>query len=96
MEFKETATTNTKIEYNTIDKIFETLRYQIINNSVMIFSDSSIFVQHLDAHIFPYYKSLLKTILDHIKKLLLNYIKYIINQYEGIKILKMLLDRLLL
>lgn len=86
---------NANIEYNTIEKIFEQFRSKIINNNIIIFSASSDFVKNLDTYVLPYYKTLLKNMTEHVKKLILNYIKYIINQYEGIKILRLLLEHLI-
>lgn len=95
MEFKQDSVSITNIEYKTIEKLFEILKNKIINNNTLIFPQSSIFVKNLNDHILPYYRTLFEIILEHIKKLLLNYIKYIINQYEGIKIIRMLLDNLI-
>ena len=91
MEVKEDEE---NIEYIGFDQIISEVRQILITNKVMPINENSQTIQNYDNYIVPYYKSLYKTMVDHQKKLILNYIKFIINQYNGIKILKKVLENI--
>ena len=82
-------------EYVGYDKIIQEIRRKLINNPFIRVKEDSNFIKEYDENIVPYYKSLYKNIVEHEKKLVLNYIKFIMNQYDGIKIVTRILYKVL-
>ena len=82
-------------EYVGYDKIIQEIRRKLINNPFIRVNEDSNFIKEYDENIVPYYKSLYKNIVEHEKKLVLNYIKFIMNQYDGIKIVTRILYKVL-
>jgi ankyrin repeat protein len=95
LDIKEHDDDHANLEYNTLDKIFDKVRIELVSNNILPLAASSQLVKNLDQHIIPYYKTLFRTVGEHIKKLVLNYMKFILNQYEGIQIARMILEKML-
>jgi hypothetical protein len=83
------------IEYNKFDQFANKIRLILITNTIIPINETSDLIKNYDTNILPYYKTLYQTMVDHQKKLLFNYIKFIYNQYNGIKILYLLLCKIL-
>jgi len=82
-------------EYTGYDKIIAEIKQRLISNPFIPIKEDSLFIKNYDEYITPYYKALYKTMVEHQKRLVFNYIKFIINQYEGVKILKMILSKVI-
>jgi ankyrin repeat protein len=87
---------NENIDYTGFDNYVADIRQILVSNSILPIPNDSIFMKNYDNYIIPYYRLLFRTSIDHQKKLLTNYIKYIINQYNGVKVIRLILENLLL
>lgn len=84
------------IEYTGLDQMLMEVRQILLGaNQYLSIDENSVTIKNYDDYIVPYYKTLFKTIVEHQKKLVLNYIKFIINQYNGVKIFRAVLEKML-
>jgi ankyrin repeat protein len=80
------------VEYNKLDNYMNDIKSYFISNKYVPILDQSTFIKNLDT-ISNYYKTLYGKLIDHQINLTLNYIKYIVNQSKGLKILILILEK---
>ena len=74
------------IEYTKFNSFMEEIKQYLIKNGDMSISDDSTFMKSYN-NLVNYYNTLYNTMVDHQIKLITNYIKFILNQYNGIRII---------
>ena len=82
------------VEYNSFDQFVKEIREHLLNNGQVTIDESSELIKMYDKQIIPYFRVLYRETFYHQYTLIQNYIKFIHNQYNGIKILKMILDKI--
>jgi ankyrin repeat protein len=80
------------VEYNKLDNYMNEIKTYFMSNIHVPISDQSTFMKNLEI-ISNYYKTLYNKMVDHQINLILNYIKFIINQSKGLKILISILEK---
>jgi hypothetical protein len=72
---------------NIISNIKEILSNEILNNTVVL--------ENYENYLVPYFRTLYKEMIEHLKKLVFNYIKFVMNQNEGLDILLKIMDKVI-
>jgi len=81
-------------EYNSFDQFVKEIRDHLLNNGQVTIDETSELIKMYDKQVIPYFRVLYRETVNHQFTLMQNYIKFIHNQYNGIKILKMVLDKI--
>ena len=74
------------VEYTKFSNFMEEVKQFLMKNKFLSIPSGSTFIGSYN-NLVNYYNSLYSTIVDHQKKLITNYIKFILNQYNGIRII---------
>jgi len=82
-----------KNESTGYENVIAGIKQRLISNPYLTIKEDSQFIKNYDEFIVPYYRTLYTTMVEHQQKLVYNYMKFIINQYEGIKILEMIINK---
>ena len=97
LKYKKNEEDKLDIEFPDKNKIFDEIELKMKDLDDIFSKDktknTSLTEQYKD-HIKPYYRALYEIVLTHLHKTILNYHKYIYNQYNHINILNLLLGKL--
>jgi len=74
------------VEFTKFSNFMEEVKQFLMKNEFLSIPSESTFIGSYN-NLVNYYNSLYSTIVDHQKKLITNYIKFILNQYNGIRII---------
>jgi hypothetical protein len=77
------------VEYNGFDNIISGIK-EILSNELL---NNTVVLENYENYLVPYYRSLYKEMVEHLKKLVFNYIKFVMNQYEGLCIFLAIIDK---
>lgn len=81
------------LEENTFESFFEDVKRDIVLNGYIAYEDT--FIEYLDTYLVPYYKIYYMYSIELQYKLILNYHKFIMNQYNDLYILNLFISEIL-
>jgi hypothetical protein len=82
-------------DINTFEEQIQEIKKILRTNKYMRIDNNSSFFKEYDEYLVPYYKALYESTVEHQKNLVYNYIKFIIIQYDGIQILRKIMEKVI-
>ena len=77
-----------------VDDLINEVRKKLIFNKILEIPEDSTLIENLNEYILPYYKDIYMQCIDSLNKLILNYDRFIINNYRNLDIVNLFLNKI--